>query len=115
MLSLANELQKRGHTVEIFISALNAENNYPDLLRNLNVTVIPHPLDKKMPRWLTPMGDAEATQKAAAGAGGKVASALRGRTNCRAPTKKNLNCMHLFVKCLRPNNSSLSVSRRRDA
>jgi len=68
MLSLANELQKRGHTVEIFVSALNAENNYPDLLRNLNVTVIPHPLDKKMPRWLTPKGDAEAAQKAAAGA-----------------------------------------------
>jgi glycosyltransferase involved in cell wall biosynthesis len=60
VLCLANELQKRGHTVELFVSAVNAENSYPDLLSNLNVTVVPHPLGKKMPRWLTPL---EASQQ----------------------------------------------------
>ena len=59
MLCLATELQKRGHTVEIFVSALNAENSYPDLIKNLNITVIPHPLGKKMPRWLTPLETAQ--------------------------------------------------------
>ena len=55
MLSLAIELQKRGHTVEIFVSAVNEENSYPEMLRKLNVTVVPHPLGKKIPRWLTPL------------------------------------------------------------
>ncbi len=55
ILTLAGELQKRGHTVEIFVSALDSENSYPDLLKNLTVNVIPHPLGKKMPRWLTPL------------------------------------------------------------
>ena len=59
MLSLANELQKRGHTIEIFVSALNEEDSYPDLLRKLHVTVVPHPLGKKMPRWLTPLETAQ--------------------------------------------------------
>ena len=55
ILSLATELQKRGHMVEIFVSAVNEENSYPELLKNLTVNVIPHPLGKKMPRWLTPL------------------------------------------------------------
>jgi glycosyltransferase involved in cell wall biosynthesis len=55
ILTLATELQKRGHTVEVFVSAVNEENSYPELLKNLTVNVIPHPLGKKMPRWLTPL------------------------------------------------------------
>lgn len=55
ILRLATELQRMGHTVEIFTSALNVENSYPDMLRNLKVNVIPHPLCKKMPPWLTPI------------------------------------------------------------
>ncbi len=59
MLTLATELQKRGHTVEIFVSAVNVENSYPDMLKNLTVNVVPHPLGKKMPRWLTPLENAQ--------------------------------------------------------
>jgi glycosyltransferase involved in cell wall biosynthesis len=59
LLTLATELQKMGHTVEIFVSAIDVENSYPDMLKNLNVTVVPHPLGKKMPLWLTPL---ESTQ-----------------------------------------------------
>jgi glycosyltransferase involved in cell wall biosynthesis len=59
ILTLATELQKRGHTVEVFVSAVNTENSYPDLLKNLRVNVIPHPLGKKMPRWLTPLETAQ--------------------------------------------------------
>jgi glycosyltransferase involved in cell wall biosynthesis len=59
ILTLANELQKRGHTVEIFVSALNVENSYPELIKKLSVTVIPHPLGKKMPKWLAPQGVTE--------------------------------------------------------
>jgi len=55
ILRLATELQRKGNEVEIFVSALDVENSYPDMLRNLNVTVIPHPLGKKMPRLLTPL------------------------------------------------------------
>lgn len=55
VLTLATELRKRGHVVEIFVSALDKENSYPELLENLTVNVIPHPLGKKMPRWLTPL------------------------------------------------------------
>jgi glycosyltransferase involved in cell wall biosynthesis len=55
LLRLAIELQGRGHEVEIFTSAVNEENSYPDMLKNLTVNVIPHPLGKKMPRWLTPL------------------------------------------------------------
>jgi glycosyltransferase involved in cell wall biosynthesis len=62
ILTLATELQKRGHMVEIFVSAVNQENSYPELLKNLTVNVIPHPLGKKMPRWLTPLETAQ-TQK----------------------------------------------------
>ncbi len=75
MLRLAVELQKRGHTVEIFTSALNAENSYPDMLKELTVTVIPHPLGKKMPLWLTPLEPAEEKTPTPGAAGGK--SALR--------------------------------------
>jgi glycosyltransferase involved in cell wall biosynthesis len=59
ILTLATELQKRGHTVEIFVSAVNNENSYPELLKNLTVNVIPHPLGKKMPKWLTPLETAQ--------------------------------------------------------
>ena len=63
ILTLATELQKRGHTVEIFVSAVNVENSYPDLLKNLVVNVVPHPLGKKIPKWLTPLKNAEANAK----------------------------------------------------
>jgi glycosyltransferase involved in cell wall biosynthesis len=59
LLRLAVELQKRGNTVEVFTPALNTENSYPDMIRQLNVTVIGHPLGRKIPRWLTPMDAAE--------------------------------------------------------
>jgi glycosyltransferase involved in cell wall biosynthesis len=59
VLRLATELQKRGNTVEIFVSALNIENSYPDMLKNLTVNVIPHPLGKKLPSWLNPQVMAE--------------------------------------------------------
>ncbi len=49
ILTLATELLKRGHTVENFVSAVNVENSYPDLLKNLVVNVVPHPLGKKIP------------------------------------------------------------------
>jgi len=61
ILTLANELQKRGHTIEIFVSALDEENSYPDLLKNLTVNVIPHPLGKRIPGWLTPLETARST------------------------------------------------------
>jgi glycosyltransferase involved in cell wall biosynthesis len=59
ILTLASQLQKRGHIVEIFVSALDAKNSYPDLTKELNVTVVPHPLGRRMPRWLTPMDSAQ--------------------------------------------------------
>jgi starch synthase len=65
ILRLATELQRMGHTVEI-----NVENSYPDMLKNLNVTVVPHPLGKKMPTWLTPLETAQSqttTQEATGG------------------------------------------------
>ena len=45
-----------GNEVEIFVSALNVENSYPDMIKDLTINVIPHPLGKKMPRWLAPAG-----------------------------------------------------------
>ncbi len=63
ILTLATELQKRGHTVEIFVSAVNVENSYPDLLKNLVVNVVPHPLGKKIPKWLTPLENEKANTK----------------------------------------------------
>ena len=74
ILRLAIELQRMGHEVEIFTSALNAENSYPDMISNLTVNVIPHPLGKKMPRWLMP---AEVTQKVGSEAEKGEASGLR--------------------------------------
>ncbi len=59
LLTLATELQKMGHSVEIFVSAVNVENSYPDLLRNLAVNVIPHPFGKKLPLWLTPLNSVQ--------------------------------------------------------
>jgi glycosyltransferase involved in cell wall biosynthesis len=55
ILKLATELQRIGHEVEIFTSAVNEEKCYPDMIKNLTVNVIPHPLEKKMPKWLTPL------------------------------------------------------------
>lgn len=43
LLRLAVELQKMGHEVEIFTDFVN-ENCYPELLENLTVNLVPHPL-----------------------------------------------------------------------
>lgn len=61
ILRLATELQKMGNTVEIFTSALNVENSYPDMIKDLTINVIPHPLGKKMPKWLTPEANEKGT------------------------------------------------------
>ncbi len=64
VLRLATELQRMGNEVEVFVSALNVENSYPDMLKNLTVNVIPHPLGKKLPRFLKPQETAEKTTDA---------------------------------------------------
>lgn len=73
ILKLALELQRLGHHVEIFTNAVNPEECYPDLLKNLTVNVVPHPLGSKMPRWLTPIE----TYRKAADSDNEEASALR--------------------------------------
>jgi len=54
ILRLAIELQKFGHEVEIFTSAVNEEKCYPDMLKNLTVNVVLHPLAGKIPPRLAP-------------------------------------------------------------
>ncbi len=54
ILRLAIELQKIGHEVEIFTNAINRE-TFPDLFKKVKVNVIPHPLERKMPKWLAPV------------------------------------------------------------
>lgn len=54
ILRLAIELQKFGHEVEIFTNAVNEEKCYPDMLKNLTIKVIPHPLAGKVPSRLAP-------------------------------------------------------------
>jgi glycosyltransferase involved in cell wall biosynthesis len=61
ILKLAFELQRFGHEVEIFTSAVNKEKCYPDIIEKLTVNVIPHPLENKMPKWFIP---SEIQQKA---------------------------------------------------
>jgi len=53
VLTLAIELQRIGHKVEIFTNAIYEE-CYPDFLKNLTVNVIPHPLAGKLPSGLAP-------------------------------------------------------------
>jgi starch synthase len=55
ILRLTIELQKLGHEVEIFTSAVNEEKCYPDLLRKVTINVIAHPLERKMPKFLIPV------------------------------------------------------------
>jgi hypothetical protein len=55
ILKLAFELQRFGHEVEIFTSAVNKEKCYRDMIKKLTVNVIPHPLENKMPKWLIPL------------------------------------------------------------
>jgi len=54
VLKLAVELQRFGHEVEIFTSAVNKEECYPDIIEKLTVNVIPHPLRKKIPKLFIP-------------------------------------------------------------
>ncbi len=74
ILRLAIELQKMGNTVEIFTSALNVENSYPNMIKDLTINVIPHPLGKKMPKWLAPEA---ATKSSSSGLGVTENSALK--------------------------------------
>ena len=60
VLKLAVELQRFGHEVEIFTSAVNKEKCYPDMIEKLTINVIPHPLRNKMPKLFIP---AEIQQK----------------------------------------------------
>ncbi len=60
ILKLALELQRFGHEVEIFTSAVNKEKCYPEMIGKLTVNVIPHPLGKKTPKMFIP---AEIQQK----------------------------------------------------
>jgi glycosyltransferase involved in cell wall biosynthesis len=55
ILRLAVELQRFGHEVEIFTSAVNKENCYCDMIEKLTVKVVPHPLEKRMPKLLIPI------------------------------------------------------------
>ena len=53
ILKLAFELQRFGHEVEIFTSAVNKAKCYPELIEKLTVNVISHPI-KKIPKWFIP-------------------------------------------------------------
>ena len=46
ILRLAIELQKLGHEVEIFTSAVNEEKCYPSLLKKVIINVVPYPPDR---------------------------------------------------------------------
>jgi glycosyltransferase involved in cell wall biosynthesis len=54
ILKLAFELQKFGHEVEIFTSAVNQEKCYREIIEKLTVNVIPHPLEKSVPKFFVP-------------------------------------------------------------
>ena len=54
ILKLAFELQKFGHEVEIFTSAVNKEKCYREIIEKLTVKVIPHPLGNKTPKFIIP-------------------------------------------------------------
>ena len=54
ILKLAFELQKFGHEVEIFTSAVNKEKCYREIIEKLTVNVIPHPLGNRIPKFLVP-------------------------------------------------------------
>ena len=54
ILKLAFELQKFGHEVEIFTSAVNKEKCYREIIEKLTVKVIPHPVGNKIPKFLIP-------------------------------------------------------------
>ncbi len=53
ILRLAIELRKKGHEVEIFTNALNP-NAFPEFFKDINIHVIPHPLQGKLPHVWTP-------------------------------------------------------------
>jgi glycosyltransferase involved in cell wall biosynthesis len=54
VLKLAFGLQKLGHEVEIFTSAVNKEKCYPEMIEKLTINVISHPLEKEMPKLFIP-------------------------------------------------------------
>jgi glycosyltransferase involved in cell wall biosynthesis len=74
ILKLAFELQRFGHEVEIFTSAVNKEKCYREIIQKLTIKVIPHPLENKIPRFLVP---SEIYQKDGGGEEAAGTSSLR--------------------------------------
>lgn len=74
ILKLAFELQKFGHEVEIFTSAVNKEKCYREIIEKITVTVIPHPVGNKIPKFLIP---SEINQKDDVGGETAESSSLR--------------------------------------
>ena len=74
ILKLAFELQKFGHEVEIFTSAVNKEKCYREIIEKLTVNVIPLPLENKIPKFLIP---SEIYQKDEGGGETAESSSLR--------------------------------------
>jgi glycosyltransferase involved in cell wall biosynthesis len=74
VLKLAVELQRLGHEVEIFTSAVNKEKCYPDMIEKITVNVIPHPLRNKIPNMFIP---SEIQQKASNNEAAESSSSLR--------------------------------------
>ena len=74
ILKLAFELQKFGHEVEIFTSAVNKEKCYREIIEKLTVNVIPLPLENKIPKFLIP---SEIYQKDEGGGEADGSSSLR--------------------------------------
>jgi len=54
ILKLAFELQKFGHEVEIFTSAVNKEKCYHEIIEKLTINVIQHPLENQIPNFFIP-------------------------------------------------------------
>jgi glycosyltransferase involved in cell wall biosynthesis len=74
ILKLAFELQKFGHEVEIFTSAVNKEKCYREIIEKLTVNVIPYPLQNKIPKFFIP---SEIYQKDDGGGEAAESSSLR--------------------------------------
>jgi glycosyltransferase involved in cell wall biosynthesis len=74
ILKLAFELQKFGHEVEIFTSAVNKEKCYREIIEKLTVNVISHPLGKRAPKFFIP---SEIYQKDDVGGEASESSSLR--------------------------------------
>jgi glycosyltransferase involved in cell wall biosynthesis len=61
ILRLALQLQKMGHEVEIFANAVDEEKCYPDILKNVIVNVVSHPVASFRPSYSSSSSDVEKT------------------------------------------------------